>query len=134
MIRLTKRLEELCASDEHQWRLDGSRLVVPVGKGGRRQEIAFAMDGKHYVFTSVILGAARVTKNAKQWRELARLVWQRNAGHELVTFAFDRHHRLVGQIRHPADHLDAVELEAYVTTLAWECDRFEYLLSGADTF
>jgi len=56
--------------------------------------------------------------------------WFGNAGNEVVTFAFDRRDRLVGQVRHPADYLDAEELELYVTELARECSRFAYLLTG----
>jgi hypothetical protein len=134
MNRLIDCVKRLRDADGRQWRLDGNRLMIPVGKGARRQEISFTTEGDDYVMTSVILGAARVTKNDRQRRELARLAWQRNGGHEVVTFAFDRHDRLVGQIRHPAAQLDDAELEFYVTTLARECDRFEYLLSGADTF
>ena len=87
-----------------------------------------------YVFTSVVLGTRNVTKSIRHWRRLALLVWERNARHQLVTFGFDRKDRLIGQIQHQAEFLDPEELELYVNTLARECDRFEYLLTGKDAF
>ena len=86
------------------------------------------------MMTSIILSRARVTRRVKAWRELAKLVWCRNAERQLVKFAFDKQDRLVGQIRHLAKYLDYPELEIYVQALARECDRFEYLLSGSDEF
>ena len=62
------------------------------------------------------------------------MAWQRNADHELVTFAFDKYDRLIGHIRHPADYLDLEELELYLFNLAFECDRFEFIISGGDRF
>ena len=80
------------------------------------------------------MGSMTVTKNVKNWNELALVAWQRNSDHELVNFTFDKKDRLVGLIRHPAEHLDPEELEHYINTLANECDRFEYLLAGKDKF
>lgn len=134
MRKLVECVEQLAASKDRNWKADGTRLLLPVGSSGRHQETRFRRDGADYVITTVILGKALVTKDVRKWRLLAKLAWHRNAEHEIVTFAFDRHDRLVGQVRHPADHLDYGELEIYVTTLARECDRFEYLLSGRDIF
>ena len=80
------------------------------------------------------MGSAAVKKNIKRRNELVLMTWQRNADHELVTFAFDKQDRLLGLIRHPAEHLDPEELEHYILTLTRECDRFEYLLAGQDRF
>ncbi len=57
------------------------------------------------------------------------MAWERNADHELVTFAFDKYDRLIGHIRHPAEYLDMEELELYIINLSFECDRFEFLIS-----
>lgn len=51
-----------------------------------------------------------------------------------LSFAFDRTDRLVGLIRCPAATLHPNVLLVYITTLARECDRFEYVLTGADRF
>jgi len=80
------------------------------------------------------MGAATVTKSQSKWNELALMAWRRNADHEIVNFAFDKKDRLVGLIRHPAKYLDPEELELYITTLTYECDRFEFLISGGDRF
>ena len=132
MQKLVEYVQRLAESHEWDWVEEGDRLVLSVG--ARHQEVRFARQGVDYVFTTVVLGSARVTRDARRWRDLARLVWRRNAEHEIVTFAFDRRDRLIGRIRHPADHLDYEELEIYVTALARECDRFEYLLTGRDDF
>ncbi|PON16756.1 hypothetical protein C2W62_16775 [Candidatus Entotheonella serta] len=105
-----------------------------MGAGGRRQEIRFERQGDAYVMTSIVLARALVNQTAARRRELARLAWHRNAEYDLVTFAFDANDCLVGQIRHPAAHLDYEEFACYVHALARECDRFEFLLSGSDLF
>ena len=43
---------------------------------------------------------------------------------EIVTFSFDRRHRLIGVIEQPADTLDLEELLLYINTLARECLNF----------
>jgi hypothetical protein len=80
------------------------------------------------------MGSTSVTKTDRKWNALALMAWRRNADHEIVNFAFDKKNRLVGVIRHPAEYLDPEELELYITTLTYECDRFEYLISGSDRF
>jgi hypothetical protein len=134
MRQLIDYVKRLAESRNLSLEADGLRLVLPVGSSGRHQKIHFERDGTDYLMTTVILGSTLVTNDVSKWRCLAKLAWHRNAEHEIVTFAFDKRDRLVGQIRHPADHLDYQELELYVTTLATECDRFEYLLSGRDIF
>lgn len=131
LVGLVKRLVE---SNGHQWQLEENQIVLPVGAKGRQQKIYFSRDGSEYVFTTVVVGRALVTKRVDKWRELAKLVWHRNAEHEIVTFAFDRTDRLIGQVRHPAEHLEYADLEIYLKNLAREGDRFEYLLSGRDIF
>jgi len=88
------------------------------------------LKGEFYLFVCVVMGSTAARKNNLRRNDLALMAWQRNADHELVTFAFDKHDRLVGLIRHPAEHLDPEELELYITTLTRECDRFEYLIAG----
>jgi hypothetical protein len=80
------------------------------------------------------MGSTAVKKNVQRKKELTLMAWRRNADHELVTFAFDKSDRLIGHIRHPAEYLDVEELELYISALAFECDRFEFLISGGDRF
>jgi hypothetical protein len=134
MDKITKYMKRLCSANDANWIVEGDELSMPTRKGERHQSIVFSRQGDDYVLTTVVLGAARVCRDDKRWRELARLAWRRNAENEIVTYAFDRWHRLVGQIRHPAEFLDYNELELYVRALARDCDRFEYLLTGRDVY
>ena len=52
----------------------------------------------------------------------------------MVNFTFDWHSRLIGRIEHPANTLDGEELLFYLSRLAIECDRLEYLLTGKNIF
>jgi len=115
-----------------QWSLDWDRAVLIAGLGQRHQEIHFERHGSMVRLSSTALPASAVRKNVATWYRLARLAWERNAHQEIVSFGFDGTDRLIGVIEHPADQLDAEELEIYVDALARECDRFEYLLSGKD--
>ncbi len=133
MDRLLALVDAAAKRQGRTWRRESRTIVVSLGQTGRTQRVLLEVAGADYLFTSVVLGRMAVTKRRKRWNELALLAWQRNADQQLVTFAFDRNDRLVGLIRHPMDTLDLEELELYVNSLAWDCDRFEYLLSGEDT-
>jgi len=134
MNKADQLLQKLKARHRLDWDVRESNVEVKLGDSERHQTVYVTKERDTFVFTSVVLGQAAVTRSNKRWRDLALISWQRNAGHELVTFAFDKHDRLVGQIRHPAEYLDAEELETYLTVLARECDHFEYLLKGSDLF
>ena len=131
MDKIQRLLEQI---HDDEWSVDGKKIIIPSGNRARKQIVYVQREQEHYVFVTTVLGTRAVTKDATWWRELARLAWQRNAEQQLVTFAFDKRDRLVGVIRHPVEHLDAAELELYIRTLARECDRFEYLLSGRDRY
>ncbi len=133
MDRLLALVDAAVRRQGGTWRREDRAITVSLGGTQRTQKIDLATAREDYVFTSVVLGKAAVTKSVKRWNELALLAWQRNAEQQLVTFAFDPKDRLVGHVRHPMQTLDLEELELYVNSLAWDCDRFEYLLSGADT-
>ena len=51
---------------------------------------------------------------------------------DVVEFALDESGRLIGRIEQVAEALNRNELEFYLTALAQECDRLEYLLTGRD--
>ena len=134
MNDLNRLLASVVKNKKGMWVVNGHSVEVLLGKGKRRQTVHLSREGKYYVLKSVVLGAAAVTKRVKRWNRLAILSWLYNAEHELVTFAFDKRDRLIGIIRHPTHCLDPEELELYITTLARDCDRFEYLLRGRDKF
>ena len=116
------------------WHHDGRYIDSDLPKSGRKQRIHIEIQGGECVFWSTILGSKTLTQNVHEWNRNVLLAWQRNTEHDLVTFAFDKTDRLVGVVRHPLVHLDAEEVEQYITVLTRECDRFEYLLTGGDKF
>ena len=134
MDRLLKMTRKLSRTHKEDWTLKEKYVDVRLGKGTRHQRVYMFLKGRYYFFISVVLGSTAVKKNNQRWNELALMAWQRNADHELVNFAFDKNDRLVGLIRHPAKHLDPEELDLYISTLARECDRFEYMIAGMDKF
>lgn len=127
-------LEELAAAagvlDEGTSLTVDARALVVTFPSQRKQRIYVRRRGDHYVFTSRVLGAARVAQMG--WSELAELVWPRNSRIPLVTFMLDEADRLVGRVEHPCATLDPTELRAIVLRLARECDRLEYLRTGRD--
>ena len=134
MDNLLKMIQKLSRKKREIWSLTDKYVDVLIGKSTRRQRVYLFHKGGFYFFKSVVMGSMAVRKNKRRWKELMLMAWQRNADHELVNFAFDKQDRLVGLIRHPAEHLDPEELELYIDTLANECDRFEYLIVGKDKF
>ena len=134
MQRFDRILNSVSRAGRKSWEDLGDRIRVSFEDKGRYQDISIHRSDHLYVFTSVVLGSRAVTRRPKRWRELAKLAWEKNAEHQLVTFAFDKKDRLIGKIEHQVDYLDPEELELYVNTLALECDRFEYALTGEDRY
>ena len=132
MKELLSRIDQLSKRRGRQWTREGEVVRVKLHEGGRTQSIRVSRNEDRYSFRSVVLPASNVTRNDNHWRRIAYRAWRRNASKPLVTFAFDRGDRLIGQIEVPAATLDHEELDLYIETLARECDRFEYVLTGAD--
>jgi len=63
---------------------------------------------------------------------LLPIIWEKNRALQLVGFRVDRRGRLVGEVLVPGAGLDADEFQLCVRTLAAECDRMEYLMTGKD--
>ena len=119
--------------DRHEeWRREDDSVVIPTEDGGRHQRVNLSLRGEHWELRTRVLPAEQVTRTDRLWRELAMRAWLRNDATNLVTFTFDEADDLIGLVRHPAAHLDVEELELYLTVLAAECDRFEYVLRGVD--
>ena len=134
MDKLIEMMHRLSKKYKDSWTLHDRYVDVQLPRRKRHQRVYLRVVGQYYFFVSVVMGSAAVTNSDKTWNELALMAWQRNADHELVSFAFDKTDRLVGVIRHPKDFLDPEELELYITTLTYECDRFEFLIAGSDRF
>ena len=135
--------DKLIAADEVYWRRRGrvihaqighSEQILPDGAApiDRWQDVEITRRGEICVFRSVVVGRKYVTRNHAHWRRLAYRVWRKNAEKDLVSFAFDREDRLIGLIEQPLATMAPKELSFYVETVAKECDRFEYVLTGED--
>ena len=134
MVDLKLLLNRLIQELGDPWECSGNTITAPVGSSGRHQRVRIRHKSGEFVLTSGVLSSSAVTKNVRDWRNLAKLVWRINSEQELVSFRLDENDRLVGEIRHPAEHLDYGELRCYVLEIARACDRLEYLLSGRDVF
>ena len=132
MRELRQLLKWLDLKKGVEWVVEGDEILVSLSTRGRRQRIHVVREDNQYVFSTVVFAPPSANRNRTQRRRLAIRAWTRNAETELVNFMFDRVGRLVAEIRHPADHLDPVELEIYLKLLATEGDRYEYVLTGGD--
>ena len=132
MRKLRQLLGWLESEKRVEWVVEGDDILVSLSTHGRRQRIHVGRGDNQYVFSTVVLGSPSANRTRTHRRRLAIMAWTRNAETKLVNFTFDEAGRLVGEIRHPADQLDPVELEIYLKLLATEGDRFEYVLTGGD--
>lgn len=133
------RIERLMAGKEF---LPESRLKVDYRdgtaeikfEGGRSQTVCIERTGDGYVFTSIVLGTARVKEQRENLSSFVDRLWRRNRQTDVVNFTFDPQNRVIGRIDHPVDTLDGEELYFYLSRLAIECDRMEYVLTGENRF
>ena len=132
MIDVRQLLRGIPVGRRQHWEVEDRRIRVSLGSTGRRQDVRFREQGDDVIFSSTVLSSKQVPRGRRLRAALVVAVWERNATVQLVGFGFDKKGRLVGQVRHPAEHLDPAELELYVNALAVECDRLEYLLTGRD--
>ena len=95
---------------------------------GRHHHVTVEDRGDEYQLSAFIVRQAVV--NAMP--DLPRKVWSRNLSTPLVCFRIDNRQRLVGEAWVPKAGLCPEEFELYIRTIAVECDRFEYILTGRD--
>jgi hypothetical protein len=62
----------------------------------------------------------------------ALVAWERNRSLSLMGFRVDERGRMIGEAWLPKIGLTAEEFQLYVRTVALECDRFEFKLTGRD--
>jgi hypothetical protein len=115
-------------SREAGFRLVGNSVEILI-EGTRRQPI----DVEEGADGSLLL-RSEVAKPSilRQLRTPLLDAWHRNRFSEFVDFGLDRRGRLVGETSIPPGSLSSDEWKFYVTNLAKACDRFQYLLTGAD--
>ena len=76
---LRDRIDELIRSQRLQWSRHGEDVEVELWRSGRRQRVHLEFSDGRYVFWSVVVGAAYVTRNDTHWRRLAYRVWRKNS-------------------------------------------------------
>ena len=103
-----------------------------------RIEVAFGDDRSHivtvetrsdsFILRAIVVRQATVLSHP----DLPVQAWLRNRAVSLVGFRIDQKNRLVGEAWIPRVGLTAEEFQLFVRTVAIECDRFEYVLTGRD--
>jgi hypothetical protein len=115
----------LCrATDLH---VDDSHVQVKFANG-RHHVITVEENDDAYRFTGIIARPSIASGRA----DLALRAWIKNRATQLAGFMFDARERLVGETCLPKVGATAEEFQICIRTLAAECDRFEYLLTGKD--
>jgi hypothetical protein len=132
MKDLLERVDRIIEREDLNWKRRDRTVDVELWRSGHWQRVHLDRVDDRYVLLSTVVGSSYVTKSDRRWRDLAYRAWRKNALKELVTFSFDRRHRLIGVIEQPVATLDDEELVFYIRTLAQHCDRFEYILTGED--
>jgi hypothetical protein len=94
----------------------------------RRKKVAVTDGPEAYGLSAVVVGKATVSALP----DVAVQAWRHNRGTSLVGFRVDDRGRLVGEAWVPKVGLTPAEFQTYVRTVAVECDRFEYTLTGRD--
>lgn len=104
----------------------GDGVEVTIARS-RKHRITVDDCGDALRLTGVVVGSRRSERDGLEVE-----VWQRNRRLMLVGMRFDKQGRLVGESWVPKAGLVADEFLVYVRTLARECDRFEFQLTGED--
>lgn len=107
--------------------VDGAKITVQLSEG-RHHVISVEETAESLQLAGVITRQA-VTAAIPS---LMSTIWEKNRATQLVGFRVDRKGRLVGEVLVPRIGIEADEFQLCVRTLAAECDRMEYLLTGKD--
>jgi hypothetical protein len=105
-------------------------LLTVSFRNSRQQMIRYRLQQGFFTFRSRVARAAVVDKIGRN--RLAREILLRNRAVDVVAFRFDERGGIEGVIEQPAASLQRDELLYYIATLARECDRLEYILTGRD--
>ena len=129
MQALHRRIDDLVEREGLPWQRDGNRVTVSFTRNGRSQVVRLAQKDDRYRFYSVVARAKGVNEDR---RLLAFRIWRRNGLKPVVLFMLDDRDQVIGLIDQPVASMHARELKFYLETVARECDRFEYILTGSD--
>ena len=95
---------------------------------GRSQRVAVEDHCDAFLVRSTVARAATVS----EMPDAAMRAWIRNRSVTLVGFRVDERGRMIGEAWILKAGLTAAEFQLYVRTVALECDRFEFQLTGRD--
>ncbi|MBU2647769.1 DEAD/DEAH box helicase family protein [bacterium] len=101
-------------------------------ENGRHQDISIHGDQRRYIFESVALSSKRLARLIPDEIGRFRCICRYNTLTDVVSFSINAKGDLVGRIEQLVRTLDQNELIFYVSRLAEECDRLEYLLTSED--
>ena len=133
MESLLQIVDELIETKRLSGRRDGNVAFINLDRSDRTQKVRLATKNDSYEFSSVVARVRDVTKSTKDARyELLFRIWCRNALKPVVSLGIDARDRVVGTVTCSIHSTQVVEILFYLTTLARDCDRFEYILSGLD--
>jgi hypothetical protein len=116
---------DFCRCDD--FRIDGEFVEV-IFANERRQRVRIEDQADAYRVFSV---AARADK-LNDFSNPALVAWERNRSLSLMGFRVDERGRMIGEAWVPKIGLTAEEFQLYIRTVALECDRFEFQLTGRD--
>jgi hypothetical protein len=109
------------------FRLEPPYIDVQLGEG-RHHRVMVEEHVEEFLLTAIVARQAVVANTPGA----ALQAWLRNRSTALVGFRIDLRGRLEGKSWIPKAGLTAQEFQLYARTLAAECDRFEYALTGRD--
>jgi hypothetical protein len=107
--------------------IHGNHVYVTF-KEGRGHRVIVIDEGDIYRILGIVVRRATVASIPN----LPIQIWMRNRTTQLVGLRIDRRMRLVAEAFAAKPGLTAEEFQLYLHTLAAECDRFEYILTGRD--
>ncbi len=107
--------------------VSGSEIRVRLA-GEREHRVAVAESDDCLVFTARVARPSVV----RALDDVLLRAWLRNRGTKLVGFRIDDRGWLIGEAWAPRVGLVDGEVCVYAQTLAAECDRFEFQLTGRD--
>ena len=134
METLVQEIDALIEAEIIHGTRDGKDVLIRLDRADRTQKIRISQKNDTYQFSSVVARVKDVTGRGDESRSsLLFRILCRNALKPIVFLYIDSRDRVVGNVTCPIDSTHAKEIEFYLTILARDCDRFEYILAGSDT-
>ena len=133
MESLVQTVDKLIEMKRLRGRRNGNFVFVNLDRSDRIQKVRLARKNDTYEFRSVVGRVNDVPQATEDGRNaLLFRIWCRNALKPVVSLSMDGRDQVVGMVTCPIDSTQAEEIHFYLVTLARDCDRFEYILSGGD--